>query len=166
MKSEREAFEAERFNSALSGLQNRVDNTIKSTIDANIDPKDSMSSYVKKNAIRDAFDQLEGSLSKDAQFKKTLDSMWRAAKEAKYSSASLDRIRSAYLSKAKTLLPSVIRNARNEALKGIGKQSSDDRNRKGPLPANRSSNSSSNTGKKPSSIPKGMSVKDFIMGDD
>jgi hypothetical protein len=124
-----------------------------------------MSSYVKRNAIRDAFEQLETTISKDASFKRTLDSMWRAAKEAKYSSSSLDKIRSAYLSKAKTLLPSVIRSARNEALKGIGKQETNpDKNRKGPLPANRTSSSSSNTGKA-KEMPKGMSTRDFIMAD-
>ena len=165
LNRERSEFEQERFNTALTNLQTKVDNTIKSTIDANIDPKESMSGYVKRNAVRDAFEQLEQTLNTDASLRKTLDNLWKVAKEAKYSSSSLDRIRAAYLSKAKTLLPSVIRNARAEALKGIGKQDKTEKNRRGPIPAHRSSNSPQNTGNRPKEIPRGMSNKDFIMQD-
>ena len=39
----------------------------------------------------------------------------------KFDKESTDRIKSAYLSKAKTLLPSVIKKARNDALRGLGR---------------------------------------------
>ena len=164
LNSERIEFERDRFNTVVSGLQTKVDNRIKATIDANIDPKNAMSGYVKKNAIRDAREQLVELIQRDTQFRKTLDSLWRAAKDAKFSSSSLDRISTAYLAKSRSLLPGVIRSARNEALKGIGKRESSG-DKKGPLPANRSSASSSSSSGKAKEIPKGMSVKEFIMSD-
>jgi hypothetical protein len=165
LNQDRIEFERERFNAALTSLQTRVDNTIKATIDANIDKKSSMSAYVKKNAIRDAFDRLETLIKQDSTFSRQLDSMWRHAKDAKYSSSSLERIRAAYLSKAKTLLPGIIKSARNEALKGIGKVNSSNEDRKGPVPAHKASTTSHNRGNSATKIPEGMSIRDFIMAD-
>jgi len=165
LNKERQEFEQERFDNALSTLQTRVDNTIKSAIDANIDKTNVMTSYIKKNAINDAFEKVEELIEADKSFQKILNNLWRAANDAKYSSSSLDKIRSAYLSKAKTMLPEAIRSARAEALKGFGKRSNEDKDRKGPLPAHRSSASSKETGSKGKEIPKGMSIKDYIMAD-
>lgn len=167
VKRERQEIATERFENALGDLQSRVDNTIQSTIDINIDPKGSMSSFVKKHASREAFDKIEELVVSDRGFKKTLDSLWRAAVESKYSRASLERIRSAYLSKAKTLLPGAIKAARIEALKGIGRSKNDnddDKDRRGHLPVGRTS-SSDNRGGKKLSVPEGMSNKDFLMSD-
>lgn len=164
LNKERQEFEEEKFNSALNSLQGRVDNTIKSTIDANIDPKGVMSAYVRKNAVKDASEQVEKLITGDKAFQNVLNNLWRSAKDAKYSSSSLDRIRSAYLSKAKTVLRDAIRSARNEALKETGKSGNEEvKDRKGPLPAHRSSTTSSSS--KVKEIPKGMSNKDFIMAD-
>ena len=121
--------------------------------------------YVKKNDIRDALEQVESVLEKDSSFKKIMNNLWRSAKEAKYSSSSLDRIKAAHLSKAKILLPSIIRNARNEALKGIGKVENGSKDRKGPIPSNRSSSSLNSRGNVVKEIPKTMTTKDFIMSD-
>ncbi len=157
-------FAQKEFDSALNSLQGRVDNTIKSTIDANIDPKGVMSAYVRKNAVKDASEQVESLIGKDKAFQNVLNNLWRSAKDAKYSSSSLERIRSAYLSKAKTVLRDAIRSARNEALKETGKTDSNrTETKKGPLPVHRSSTTSSSS--KVKEIPKGMSNKDFIMQD-
>lgn len=158
-------FAQKEFDSALNSLQTRVDNVLKATIDANIDPKDVMSSYVKKNAIKDASEQVEKLIGQDKAFQNVLNNLWRSAKDAKYSSSSLERIRSAYLSKAKTVLRDAIRTARNEALKESGKSgNSSDKDKRGTLPAHRVSSNSNNKGSV-KEIPKGMSTKDFIMAD-
>jgi hypothetical protein len=83
----------------------------------------------------------------------------------------VDKIRSAYVSKAKTLLPSVIKKARNDALRGMGKRVKDDDDttdestrKKGPVPSGRPRSQSSNTGKikEAKDIPSGMSTLDFL----
>lgn len=163
IKEERAQFEREKFQSVLDDLQTKADNRIKSTIDQMIDPKDEMSAYIKKNAVKDAFDSLNLALRQDAAFKRSLDNLWRSAQGEKYSSSSLDRIRTAYLSKAKTLIRDVVRNSRNEALKGSGQRRDPDKNRKG-LVAQRGNSTSRNSSKAPEFKP-GTSVKDFLMED-
>lgn len=165
IKKEREAFAKERFDTHLGELQSDVDKKITSTIDVNIDPKKSMTPFVRKHATKEAAEKLEELIGQDKRFRGTLDQLWKAAVEAKYSRSSLDKIRSAYLSKAKTLLPSVIKEARNEALKGTGKKrdDSEEKDHRGHLPVNRTSTSGHEGGKL--EIPKGMSNKDFIMSD-
>jgi hypothetical protein len=164
LQSEREQFIREKFEAVRGDLDTRVENVLKSTIDDHIDPKSVMTSYVKRNATREAFENLEALIEKDAPFKANLERLWEKAFDDKFSKPSLDRIRSAYLSKAKTLLPTVIQKARNEALKGLGKRVSDDDNKdkRGPITPGRST--ASNRGKitDAKSIPKGMSSYDFL----
>lgn len=121
--SERERqFTQKQFESSRDDLNSRVNSVLKSTIDANIDPKESMSPYVKKNASREAMESLTDAINKDSRFKVLLDKLWENAFKNDFRKDSVDRIKSAYLSKAKTLLPAVIKRSRNEALKGIGKR--------------------------------------------
>lgn len=168
--SEREmAFVRRGFEASRSDLNTRVNNTLRNTIDANIDPKSSMSDYVRRNASRDALDSLEGLLSKDARFKSLVDKLWEKAFQSNFSKESTDRIRSAYVSKAKTLLPSVIKKARNEALRGTGKRvSDDDSDKRGPVTMGKPrSQSNGQTGKirNAKDIPKGMSTLEFLNSD-
>jgi len=165
VSEERKAFLQERFMTVQSDLQTKADNAITSTIDANIDQNKQMTPFVKKHATKDAFDKLEELLGQDKQLKVVLNRLWKSSQEDKYSSSSLDKIKSAYLSRAKTLLPSVIKLARQEALKGIGKKTSsdDEKDKRGHITVGRTSSSEKPRGK--NEIPKGMSNKDFIMAD-
>jgi hypothetical protein len=175
IESREEQFIQRQFDSASGELTNRVTNILKSTVDKNIDPKDSMTEYVRKNATREAMEDLENLIEKDTRFKVVLDKLWEKAFTDGFNSNSMDRIKSAYLSKAKTLLPSVIKKARNEALKGLGKRIKDDDDevveKKGPLPVGqtRKSTSSSNSGKtdreKAKEIPRGVSTFDYLNSD-
>lgn len=163
-----------QFESARGDLNTRVNNALKNTIEANIDPRESMSDYVRKNASRDAMDSLETIINKDSRFKSLVDKLWEAAFKDGFTKVSTDRIRSAYVSKAKTLLPSVIKKARNEALRGMGRrvanENTDDNDktpRRGPVAAGRPRSQQPASGKitKPSDIPKGMKTIDFLMQD-
>jgi len=166
---ERERLFTERqFESTRGDLNTRVNNVLKSTIDANIDPKQSMTDYVRRNASRDAIDSLESLISQDSRFRVLIDKLWEKAFEDGFNHQSVDRIRSAYISKAKTLLPSVIKKARIEALRGMGKRTSDDDSEsenKGPIAPGKPRSSSSNKVTSPKEIPKGMRTLDFLMQD-
>ena len=167
-----QAFIKQQFDSTRDDLNSRVNNTLKNTINSNIDPKQSMTDYMRRNASREALETLEELISKDSRFKVLVDKLWEKAFEEKFTKVSTDRIKSAYLSKAKTLLPSVIKKARNEALRGMGKRVSDEEeseeqpNRKGPTKSERP-RSPQHSGKisKPEDIPKGMRTLDFLMRD-
>jgi hypothetical protein len=165
VQRERMELAAEKFESAREGLQKRVDNQLRASIDNYIDPEKEMSGFVKKHASDNAFTKLEELLGNDRVLRSTLNRLWRSANGENYSSSSLDKIRAAYLSKAKIYLRQVIRDSRNEALKESRKRTSngDQRDRRGHIPVGRTLGSSGKRSGK--EIPKGMSNKDFIMSD-
>lgn len=178
--SDREkAFNQRQFETARTDINTRVGNSLKATIDANIDPKKAMTDYVRKNASRDAMEILTGLINKDTRFKALNEKLWEAAFKANFSKESTDRIRAAHLSKAKTLLPSVLKKARIDALRGMGKrvrESADEDNnetteRKAPLAARKPASSGNKGGHKvgkvtnAKDIPKGMSTLEFLNSD-
>jgi len=170
LNQERQAFVTRQFESTRDNLNSRVNNALRNTIEANIDPRESMSDYVRKNASRDAMDSLEGLINRDSRFKTIVDKLWEAAFKDNFSQASVDRIKSAYVSKAKTLLPAVIKQARNEALRGMGKRVRDDsseseKDKKGPVSGGRPRSQTSGKITNPKDIPRGMSTLDFLNSD-
>ena len=158
----------QHFESVRGELQSKADNVLKSTIDGHLDPNGTMSDYVKTHAAKEAFENLETLISKDTRFRSLLDKLWERAFQTKFDKESTDKIKSAYLSKAKTLLPSVIKKARNDALKGR-RADNDSReetaSKKGPITPGRSTTPSSGKFKSGKDIPRGMSTLDVLMKD-
>jgi hypothetical protein len=126
LNQERMQFFTERFESAQGDLQGRVDGVLKNTIDQNMDPKGSMTDYVKRVAVNEAMDSVKAQIDKDPGFRRLLDRLWEKAADERFSRGSIEKIRSAYLAKAKTLLPGAIKVSRNAALRGLGKRVRDD----------------------------------------
>lgn len=165
IEKERESLRRERFIEIRDELSTKINNLLKSTIDSHIDPKGSMTDYVKKNATREVVEELQTSIHGDKRFKLILDKLWQNAARNNFKKEHVDKIRSAYLSKAKTLLPTVIKKARNEALKGMGKRVSDDpkegpKDKGNPNPKPRVRNDNT-----PGRIPVGMKTIDYLMAD-
>lgn len=159
LKQDQENWHNQKFNDARESAMDKVKNRIQSTIDLNIDKKNSMTSYVKKNAVRDAMQLLDSVMSQDRSFQRTIDNLWKEARKGNLSTDKVDRVISAYLTKAKSLLPGVILKAKNEALKGIpGKRV--ERDRSGRLPITGRDSGSRNTNTK--DIPKNMSTLDAL----
>jgi hypothetical protein len=166
-------FMQQQFESVNSDLNSRVNNSIKNTIDQHIDPKQTMTDYVRKNAVKDAMETLESLFSRDTRFKTLTDKLWEAAFKEQFSKSSVDRIKQAYHSKAKTLLPSVIKKARNEALRGMGRRVKDDDDdnvqtqdaKKGPVPAGRPSSQKVGKIRNAKDIPAKMSTLEFLNSD-
>ena len=119
VEQERLSYVKERFETSRDDLQGQVDNTLRATISDYIDPKGVMSSYVKKNAVSDAMKILSNAIAEDPSVTKSLDSLWRAAFDQKFSKQTLERIKSFYLGKAKANLKTAILKARAEALKDV-----------------------------------------------
>ena len=162
------------FESVKDDLQTRADNVLKSTIDQHIDPKQTMTDYVKGHATNEALQTLEDLMQKDTRFRGLLDKLWEKAFQENFSKPTTDRIKAAYLSKAKTLLPTVIKTARNNALKGLGRRNSESgeevtpssSQKKSPVSSERSTSPSGNGRiKSAKDIPKGMSTLDVLMKD-
>lgn len=126
LNNERLQLFQERIDTTQSDLQSRVDSVLKNTIDQNMDPRGSMTQYVKRVAVQEALDDVQSQIDTDPSFRRLLDRLWERAADEKFSKTSVERIRSAYLSKAKTLLPAAIKKSRNEALRGLGKRVRED----------------------------------------
>lgn len=162
-------FIKRQFDTSKSDLDTRVNNTLRNTIESHIDPRDSMTDYVKRNAVREVSENLSRLIKQDQRFTTILDKLWEKAFNKNFSSDTLDTIRSAYLSKAKTLLPSVIKKARIDALRGMGKRVSDttinDDERKTERSNIRQQDKPRPTSKSGKTVPDGMSTLEFLNQD-
>lgn len=167
LQSEREQFVKEKFDSALEELSSQATNVVKSTISARIDPKGVMTDYVKRTAIKDALEEVEQTLESDKRYKANITLLWKEAVKKNFNSESKLAIKTAYINKVKTLLPSIIDKHKAAALKGLGKRESTERSepeRKGPIQIGRST--TANNSSKQNTVPKGMSTFDFLNSDD
>lgn len=117
LERERLEFVQERFTTVRNDMQAKVDKVLRATIADYIDPKGEMSSYEKRNATQDALRNLHMSIREDRNFMKMFDKLWDSAFADKFSQASQDRIRKAYLGKSRNGLKKAILDARKEALK-------------------------------------------------
>lgn len=122
LENERKQFMKERYESVSADLYTKVNNAIRATIDQHIDPRDSMPPYVKKNAVKDALELVNEMMVKDKRFIAIKDKLWEKAASNKFNESSISDLKRAFLGRAKALLPVAIKQARIEALKGIGKR--------------------------------------------
>lgn len=111
----------QRFTEVQSDLNERATNAIKSTIIQYIDPRESMSEYVKAKAIDDCGSQLQEQINQDKNFITKLDNLWKSAADSNFSKASLEKIKNTYFAKAQVLLPEIIKSVRAKAMSGMGK---------------------------------------------
>lgn len=178
LQKERQEFERQRFETTRDSLNTRIETTLTRAIEKHIDPRESMTDYIREVASNRALESIKDQLSKDTRFKAVLDKLWSNAHKNNYSRESQDRIREACLSRAQTLLPSILKKVRTDALRGMGKRVKNDETNNedepiAPAPRDRkigrstsSSNSGQNNGGRKLTIPANMSNKDFIMADD
>jgi len=164
-------FVEKQYTVARDDLSTRVDNVLKSSVDKAIDPNDSMTDYVKNHAIREVLEGLEDQILKDTRFRSIYDKLWERAAENDFDKESMDKIKSAYLSKAKTLLPGLVKKSRQEALRSRKAGNDDTKDRKGPIPVGRTRSSATLTSGRANSngaskIPRGMTTLDFLNSED
>ena len=160
---EREEFAQQRFETARDEVSDKLEKSLKGVIDGSIDPKDQMTVFIKKQAVRESLEALRTVIEDDASFTSIIDRLWKKARESNYSPATVTKIRTTYLSKAKTVLPGVIKKSRREALQGLGTKVRSGRKSKSPKEERRSTDS-----KKPSFRDKdgrNMSTLDFLNTD-
>ena len=117
--SQREAQLVEqRFVEVRDDLIERADNAITATINKYIDPKESMTPYIRSKAVDDVKKQLDSQIGSDDRFKNNLDRLWQDLIAKDFNKGAQEAIKSAYFNKAKTLLFEIIKKVRGEALSG------------------------------------------------
>lgn len=164
-KLRREKLEGlkEKFENASENLSKSTGTVIRNTITAHIDPRNVMTDYVKRTAIRDTLENVEKTLNADTSFVRTMRRLWEKAEQEQFSKSSIDKIHQTYIAKAKTVLPDSIKKSRNEALKGLGKRvvNNDTNQRRMPVGGGNTSRET----KEEKTPTKGMKTVDFFMQD-
>jgi len=108
----------QRFVEVRDDLIERADNAITATINKYIDPRESMSSYVRAKAVDDVKRLLDNAIGNDTRFKGNLDHLWQNLIAQDFNKSAQEAIKNAYFNKAKTLLFDIIKKVRSEALSG------------------------------------------------
>jgi hypothetical protein len=165
VESEKEQWNKERFISTRDELDEQVTNVMKNAIMKHIDPKGQMSDYVKRTAVREALEEALEILSNDRSLKGHLNSLWKKVFDSNFNSSSRNAIKSAFLSKAQTVLPLVIKKARTEALRGLEKRvQREEQSEEEREPVRRRESTPSKRGEK-NKVPAGMTTLDFLSQD-
>ena len=95
-------------------------------ISRGLDPDKTMSEYAKNTLISDIINQVDAALAADQNHMTVMNARWNRAKKDGFNTASKEKIVSAYLSRAKQVIPSIRDKARDEFL-GTRKRSSEKR---------------------------------------
>lgn len=166
VEEERNKWMKERFETEIGDLHKKIGNSLKNTVDAHIDKNKVMTDFVRKHAINEVMADLNTTLKSDKRFQSLLIELHKDVLKNKFSEESLGRVRNAWLSRAKSVLPALIKKARNEALKGMGKRviEKPDNDRPDTEEKEERSHRSTpkNNGKDKDKIPAGMSTLDYL----
>lgn len=163
-------FNQRQFETHRNSLHSRVNNSLKNTVEINIDPKGSLDNdFIKEKAVEDAMSQLYKLMNSDQKYVKGLKLLWQDAAKNDYQQPFLDKIKSYIINKSKPLLKGVIKDTRNKVFKNAANKNNnaDKGSRKGPLPQGKPAAHNSGDRKvDPKSIPANMSSADYLMADD
>jgi len=174
LQNREKSFLNQQLNVAVTDVTTRTDNVIKSAIDKHIDPNEIMTPYVRNNAVRDVMDLIKKEIMGDTRFVTIKDKLWESALKDNFSEASKLKIRNALLSKAKTVLPGIIKKVKADALKGLSSKnrSANESRDERPLsvgktanPDKKSSSGSNDNVKKGKEVPRDMKTLDYLMSD-
>jgi hypothetical protein len=134
---ERETFDNERYNEFRGKVSNEIVTSVKGLIDSKdvksgksrLDPDDVLSPFIKSTIIDRIILDLGKELASDKDHIKFMDSLWAKSKRNGRTDEDKARIVSAYLARAKSLIPSLRSKYVSEAL-GKSQKHSDQRREK------------------------------------
>jgi hypothetical protein len=124
IKQEREEFENSKLNEFRGSVNQEMLTGMVKLISRGLDPDNTMSEKAKKILVNDILQEVDRSLAADAQHMKVMNARWMRVGKEGLNTASKEKLVSAYLSRAKQVIPSIRDKTRNEFL-GIRKKSSD-----------------------------------------
>jgi hypothetical protein len=114
---EREEYELERYTEFRGGVSNTIRADLKSVIDnEKLDPKKIFSPFIKSTIIDRIVKDIEDQLQSDKDHIRFMTSLWNRANKNGRTDEDKARIVSAYLARAKSLIPSIRSKYVSEAL--------------------------------------------------
>ncbi len=116
LEAEKRAWAQARKVEFEDGIGSDAGTKLKSEISKLIDPGKAMKSFERTAAIKEVERLIGAELEKDKQHMSIMNSLWSRAQKERFAADWKPRIISAYLGRARQLLPAVIRQVRNEVL--------------------------------------------------
>src|SRR5262249_23691365 len=118
LQQERQQWATQKYQETNRELTQKAETSIRSKIERVIDPKGSMSEFVKHHAIQEAFNDMTAVIRNDRSFQIIIQKCWNNIWANNYSHDSVDKLLRVWQAKAQTVLPQSIQKARRVALKG------------------------------------------------
>jgi hypothetical protein len=97
----------ELFTTASTEVATRVESQVNSIIRTGLDPNNAMTPFMRKAIIAETVQELERKLTADSNFMAAQQARWVSAQRNKFDEASKRKIETAYLARAKALLPDI-----------------------------------------------------------
>lgn len=113
LEKERHQFRQERLNTALTAIGTECASSVTGILSSKLG---GLTPFEKKMLIKEARTELDETLKKDTALQNTLKTLWDKAANDGYSPASKDRIKNAWLSRAKAVAPGIRNRLRDEAI--------------------------------------------------
>ena len=107
LEEERRTWAETRFREASSEVSAEIDTELESEILKGLDPGKKLSERQRSRLIQDIKDEIDKNLGKDEAFKRQMKGLWTKAGAANYPKDQRASIKSAFLARAKALVPSV-----------------------------------------------------------
>ncbi len=114
LEQERKQWADTRFRETSSEISQGIDQELEADILKGLDPDKKLSQRQRSSLIKEIKDEIDATLGKDEAFKRQMRSLWQRAETAGYPRDQRASIKSAFLARAKALVPSVRTKLRGE----------------------------------------------------
>jgi len=118
LAKDRSDFETQRYNTFFGDVRVGIDRDVKNMINerGKVDPDKVFSEFIRDTIINKVQAEVDKQLAADKAHMKYMSSLWEKAKREGYSEEWKSRISSAYLARAKSLIPSIRAKLISEAM--------------------------------------------------
>ena len=107
LQKERQEWARTRFSEASQEVSGEIDVELETEIMKGLDPDKKLSKRQRASLINDIKNEIDQTLSKDEAFGRQMRSLWQKAQTAGYPREQRASIKTAFLARAKALVPSV-----------------------------------------------------------
>jgi len=116
LDAERTAFEAQKFQTFRSDVISDIDRGVDELISDNIDPDNVLNKFTLKKVVEEVRTRVGDLLEKDESHMVVMNSRWTRAQREGFKKDSGSKIVSAYLARAKSLIPRIRNKVVEEAI--------------------------------------------------
>lgn len=116
LEEERNQWAQQRFQEASQEISGEIDGELDSEILKGLDPQRQMNDWQRKKLVEDIKNEIDEMLGKDPAFSRQMKALWSKAGAAGYPKDQRASIKSAFLARAKALVPAVRTRLRAAAL--------------------------------------------------